>query len=727
MRPISASIALFACTAAFDAVAQQAQTPAPAQVPGELEAVVVESSADASAQGLPKPYAGGQVARGARVGVLGTQDLRDTPFSITSYTQELIKDMQAQSVGEVLQNDAGVRQARGFGNFQELYILRGFPLYSDDIAYNGLYGMLPRQYVASEFFERVDVIRGANAFLNGAAPGSTGLGGSINLVPKRAGNDSLSSVSAGIQSGGQFFVSTDLARRFGPDQSTGIRLNAVRRDGDTGIDGESRELTALGLGLDWRSSNVRLSADLGFQDNQYEGGRPSVTPAGFIPAVPGNKVNYAQPWTYSKERDLFGTVRGEWDINDGLTAWAAGGLRRSKESNSLAGVTMVNTAGDATSSRFDNEREDDIATGELGLRGRFATGAVNHEVVVSGSVYSAEERNAWGMGGTSMDTNIYSPFPSARPALTASGGNLSDPARVGETDTRSVAIADTLSFAQDTVRLTLGARRQTIEQSSYDYDTGARSSHYKDSAITPVAGIVFKATDAVSLYANYIEGLQAGEVAPAESGGSPVSNAGEVFAPYRSKQKEVGVKWEGRTLGATLAAFTTDRPVSYVQNGVFGAFGEQRNRGIELNTFGEIRPGLRVLGGVTFLQATLKRTEGGVDQGNRGIGVPARQFNLGLEWDVPGAPGLALNARVVHTGKQYADTANTLTVPSWTRADIGARYVTEVGRNRLLTIRARIDNLFDRQYWASVGGYPGANYLVQSYPRTFMLSASLEF
>ena len=43
-----------------------------------LEAVTV--SADASAQGLAKSWAGGQVARGARVGLLGTQDVMDTPF-----------------------------------------------------------------------------------------------------------------------------------------------------------------------------------------------------------------------------------------------------------------------------------------------------------------------------------------------------------------------------------------------------------------------------------------------------------------------------------------------------------------------------------------------------------------------------------------------------------------------------------------------------------------------
>jgi iron complex outermembrane receptor protein len=93
---------------------------------------------------------------------------------------------------------------------------------------------------------------------------------------------------------------------------------------------------------------------------------------------------------------------------------------------------------------------------------------------------------------------------------------------------------------------------------------------------------------------------------------------------------------------------------------------------------------------------------------------------------VPGVTGLALDARVVHTGSRYAEDANTLKVAGWNRLDIGARYLTEIA-GRLVTLRGRIDNVTDRAYWASVGGFPGAGYLVVGAPRTFTLSASLDF
>src|SRR5699024_10438180 len=124
--------------------------------------------------------------------------------------------------------------------------------------YNGLYGLLPRQYLASEFIERVQVFRGASTFLKGAAPGGSGLGGAINVVPKRAPNQPIKQVTLGAQSGGQGNLAADFANR-SEDGRFGIRVNAARRDGDTAIDGEESELSMAHIGLDFREEAFRLS------------------------------------------------------------------------------------------------------------------------------------------------------------------------------------------------------------------------------------------------------------------------------------------------------------------------------------------------------------------------------------------------------------------------------------------------------------------------------------
>src|SRR5690606_11567502 len=211
LKPVALAVIALCVNAAH---AQEAGAPQNAPVVETLENIRVESSADASAEGLSPVYAGGQVARGGRAGILGTRDNMDTPFSITSYTSEFIQDRQARSVGDVLQSDPSVRVARGFGNFQESYFMRGFPLDSDSIAYNGLYGVLPRQYIAAELFERVEVLRGASTFLNGASPNGNGMGGALNLLPKRAGNEPLTRLSAGWGSGAHGQAAVDIGRRF---------------------------------------------------------------------------------------------------------------------------------------------------------------------------------------------------------------------------------------------------------------------------------------------------------------------------------------------------------------------------------------------------------------------------------------------------------------------------------------------------------------------------------
>lgn len=697
--------------------------------------VVISASADASAKGLPAAYAGGQVARGGRLGLLGNVDIMDTPFNATNYTLAVIQDQQARSVADVVQNDPSVRVARGFGNYQELYVIRGFAVNSDDLAYNGLYGLLPRQFVASELLERVEVFRGANSFINGAAPGGGGIGGAINLLPKRAANTPLTQLTVGVESGGQTYVAADVSRRFGEGERFGLRLNAVKRNGDTAVDRESRKLSVLAIGMDYRGDNYRLSADVGYQDHKLSNPRPSVTLGASVPMIsaPDSSSNFSQPWTVSNERDTFGTLRGEVDLAKNVVAWAALGARVGDEFNALGSPTVSNAAGDASIYRFDNVRHDNVRTGEVGVRGTFRTGSIGHTLSATASAFSADSKNAYAISNfAGVATNIYRPVDYPAPDTRYfTGGSLNNPLLTSTTDLASYAVADTLAMLDDSVLLTVGLRHQRIRSGSFDYNTGMQQSRYDSTANTPVAGLVYKPMKGVSLYANYIEALQAGPVASgsylrADGSSAPIVNVGQVFAPYTSEQKEIGIKYDGGKLGMGAALFTTAQPSAYIVGNRFDVYGEQRHRGLELTMFGMPMPGVRVLGGLTLLDAEQVTTAAGVNQGKDVIGVPKIQLNLGGEWDVTGVQGLSLNARALYTSTQYADGANTQKLPSWTRLDLGANYAMRV-MDRNVTLRARVDNVADKNYWASAGGYPGSGYLVVGAPRTFTISGTVDF
>lgn len=696
----------------------------------ELPLLNITASADASAAGLPEAYAGNQVATGGRIGLFGSQDYMGTPFNFTAYTRELIENQQAASIGEVLLNDPAVRVARGFGNFQQLYLVRGLPIYSDDMAYNGLYGLLPRQYLAAELVERVEVLRGANAFLNGAAPGGSGLGGAVNVMPKRAPNAPLTQLTAGVQSGGQYVTSADIARRFDSNRA-GARLVLAHREGDTAVDGENTSLGLAAIGLDFRTdaarpdlSGFRLSADLGYQDFKKNASQPSITIAAglAIPPPPRADRSVAQPWTYSNERDTFGTLRSEYDLSDNVTAWLAAGLREGHESATFSNPTVIDAAGTTSAYRFDNVREDDVTTAEAGVRATFATSTVSHQFTATAATYELESKNAYAFSDFAGFTdNLYAPaVVSAPTADFFTGGSMTNPLVTERVRTSSFAIADAISALDARLLLTVGARYQKISTSSYDYNTGALGSHYSEHAVTPVGGIVYKFTRKLSAYANYIEGLTKGDVAPATSGSTPIVNAGEVLAPYKTEQLELGLKFDAGRLGGSVSIFDTRKPIAGVgSDNRFRIVDHQRHRGLELSAFGELTPSLRVLGGISFLDTDAS--------GRDAIGAPDTQLNLGLEYLPSFAENLSFDARLIHTTEQFADSANTQRVPDWTRLDLGARYTITLAENRTVTLRARLENVADENYWASAGGYPGAGYLTVGAPRTLLVSATLNF
>ena len=717
--PVLLTASALALALASPALAQQATAPA------ELGEIVVTGSQVR----LTAPAAGGQVARGGRIGLLGNLGVMDTPFSTTNYTEKLVRDQQARGIGDVLQNDPTVRVSKGFGNFQELYVVRGFPVYSDDMSYNGLYGVLPRQFVAAELVERVEVFRGASTFLNGAAPGGTGVGGAFNLTPKRAGDAPLTRLTGGVSGRDEIYAAADLARRFGAEGEWGARLNIASRAGESAVEDETGQLRVVGLGLDRRGDRARFSADLGWQDHRIDAPRPSVTPGTAIPDAPSADKNFAQRWTYTDEKQLFGAVRGELDLTDSISAWAAFGGRQGEEDNSLANP-RADAAGAIRGYRFDNIREDTVWSGDIGVRADLTTGPINHRLVASASQIQSKSKNAWAasnFAGYAMGT-LTNPLLSPAPAIASVSGDLDDPNVTERVKNTSFAVADVMSFLDGRLLATVGLRYQEIETRSYAYADGAFASGYSSDATTPAFAVVYKPNDAISLYANYAEALVPGTTAPAVVNGVTVVNGGEVLSPFRAEQAEIGAKYDAGSYGGTLSVFRTTLPRAFFDpnTAVYSDGGEQENKGVELTVYGEPVAGLRLIGGATWLDAEINRSLTAANAGKSAIGVPDFQANLNVEWDVPMVSGLTVEGRAIHTGAQPANATNTLELESWTRFDAGVRYAFVAG-DKPVTLRARVENVADEDQWVAVGGYPGSNYLTLGAPRTLRLSVSTEF
>ncbi|MBP2170900.1 iron complex outermembrane receptor protein [Erwinia toletana] len=681
-----------------------------------------EDSFKAGGDELVPAYLDGQVANGGRMGMLGQQNAMDVPFNVIGFTSKLIEDQQAKTIADVVRNDAAVQNVQGYGNFGESYRIRGFQLDGDDMTLGGLAGIMPRQVISTAMVDRVEVFKGANALMNGAA--TTAVGGMINLEPKHAGDLPMARVGIDYTSSSQIGTSVDAGRRFGDDDQFGVRVNLLQREGETAVDDEKRRTTVASIGLDYRQDNLRTSLDMGYQKQTFHGGRIGVNVSGadFIPASPSATHNTSQKWVYSDLESQFAMLRGEYDVAQDWTLYGGVGLQHSHESGAYGSPTVTSTDGSATMGRMDVTNIKDSYSGMFGLRGAFDTAFVSHKVNVGYSATTSRSKAAYNMALTGVPSNIYDTPDISSPTLNFSGGDMDEPGVRGRTRTQGILLTDTLGVLDDKVELTLGTRYQKVVTREYDYNTGAEigDSSFEDSRWTPAVGVMVKPWEHISLYANHIESLQPGSSAPIGT-----ANYGESTGVLHSKQNEVGVKVDYQRLGGSLALFEIKQPSAVTNaSNVYALDGEQRNRGIELNLFGEPVLGLRLNGSATWIDAQLTKTANGANDGNTAVGVPSYNMVLGAEYDIQPVEGLTATALVNHNGAQYANAANTKKLDSYTTLDLGVRYTTKVQDNDMVW-RVGVDNVTNKSYWSNVDS--SGTYIYQGEPRTLKVSMSYDF
>lgn len=711
----SRSIAVYDPTSGHNALAQATTLPT-ITVEGN------QTNPNSTMTPLPE-YAGGQVATGGQLGLLGNRSVMDTPFNQTSYTATKAQNQQARSIRDVLIDDPSVRSYAPDGGIgRDNLFIRGFDAGGGvAVSYGGLYGIAPNYSPMVELAERVEVLKGPAAMLNGMSPDRV-IGGTVNIVPKRAPEEALTQVTTSYISDSQFGGHLDVARRFGADKQFGVRFNGAYRAGQTPVQYNSDERGLAVLGLDFRGERVRISTDFGFQSQHVDGLVPylGVATGVPLPRAPDARKNVGQPWTFTDHKDLFGTVRAEVDLTERVTAYAALGAHDFRMKGLWTGlITATNVNGDAPgigTTSYDQYTKH--LTGETGLRARVETGPIDHELSVNATAYTNENGSA-AISGPTFNTNFYDPSVIARPSLATPIATKSS-----TQDLSSLGIADTLSVFDKRIQLLLGVRHQRVQAANFAAATGAQTSQYDESAVSPSVALIVKPWHNVSIYGNYIQGLQQGTIV-----GSTYANAGQVFPPYKTEQYEAGVKVDWGRLTTTASVFQIAQPsvLTDVATNTQFVGGEQRNRGLELNFFGELSPGVRLLGGAMFLDAKLTKTQGGLTDGWTAPFAPTVNLNLSGEWDLPFVPGLTMSGRIVYTSSQYIDTTSPRReLPDWTRFDIGARYAFEnpAVRGKQVVARFNVDNVLDSTYWAG-GNF--AQTLVLGSPRTFRLSLTADF
>lgn len=679
-----------------------------------LAAVTVEGSRDPNQ--LYQPFPGGQVAKGARLGALGNTALLDAPFAISGYTEQAVRDTQARRLIDVLAVDPGVRSTNSESNAVDVFFLRGLALLSQDISFNETFAVVDTRRIAVEQFERIEVLKGPSALLNGIGPNSSTMGGAINLVPKRGTDVPLTRLTLSGSSHGQLGAHLDAGRRFGTDNEWGVRVNAATRGGgSTGVPNEKVGTDHLSAALDYAGEKLRISLDVAQNRRQFDG-FPQFHRfnEGFaLPAPPSTKQAISQPWDSSDTKSSSAVSRVEYDITPDSTVFGVLGGVDYEESNVNAGNTRITSAsGNFTAQPSIFRTGSALRSAELGWRVRFATGPVKHRVVVGYSRFTGDGSSLSRTMGSAFTSNLYNPVFVAQPALPIGGV----PLRFQDSTSDSLAVVDSMHLLDDRLHLIAGLRYQKLDIG--EFAAGVEQRRFQQTATAPSLGASYKLTPAFSVYANYAEGLSQGPVAPAST-----ANLGTVFPPFKGKQMEAGLKYDAGSFGASAALFQIKQPVSFVNGANFLVVdGEQRNRGLELSLFGEVASNLRLNAGLALFDAVQSKTLNSSNDGKKAIGIPDHNLVLGAEWDITALPGLTLTGRLTKVSSQIASANNAQSIPGFDSYDLGLRYSTRIA-GRPTVFRLAVENVANSSHWLSVR----TGFLARSTPRTALLSVSTDF
>ena len=669
----------------------------------------------------------GQIATVSQLGILGTLDEFSTPFSVDSFTDTLVRDQQAQTVADVLLNEPGLQDANGRYSEDSYLQFRGFPLDTGASLINGLPFLVDYRSPSLENVGRIELFKGPSSLLNGSNEDSS-VGGTINLVTKRAEERPSFTFDGGYSSDSDFEGHLDGGRRWIGDGIVGVRAQLGGRNGGTPIDNQSDHIANASIEADVRLNKFRASLDV---SDQYRGlvaerGPLYIAPGIAVPKTPSLTSNVFDRSTSYTKHQYFVLGHAEYEPNTHVQIFGSYGHTQSPENyQGPYFPTITDAAGDVTVYDIPYHGEEHVNVSRVGAKATFATGRIEHQATITGD-FTRQASGYFFEFLSPIQTNIYNPIPLS--PLTSHTVPLKNIEDTGNTQNTSFAAADVMTAFNGKLVLIGGLRDQEIKV--INLGSNARGSGntnvftpctdpcvYDKSGVSPSGAGLFHVTSRLSLYANYIQDLEEGPTAP-----TGATNAGQIFPPSTSQQVEGGAKYAFAHAGATLALFRITEPNGVLNptTNTFGLSGKQRNVGLEAEFFGNVSSSVRLVGGFTVINARQEDTGDAGTEGKRAQGVPSLQLTEGAEWNVPRSRGLFFTGRVTASSGQFADTAETQRIPAWGRLDLGGRYTLPIRHEP--TLRVNFDNVTGNNYWES--GLQGLSY---GKPRSVRVSTGFRF
>jgi iron complex outermembrane receptor protein len=683
----------------------------------------------------------GRVTAGPEIGGFADEPLDRSPFQASLFGQQQLVDTGVRSIGGLTRLDASLGDAYNADGYWSILSSRGYTL---DNRTNYRRDGLPinaETAIALDNKLRIELLKG----LSGVQAGTSAPGGLVNLVVKRpTGPIHRGFVEA--REAGSLLGAVDIGDRFGADGAVGLRFNAAAEHLDPQTRHTKGERWLIAAAADWRlAPDTLLEAE--FESSHQS--QPSVV--GFsmlgehVPSAksidPRINLNH-QPWSQPVVLDgNTASLRWQQQLSPGWRFTAHAMTQRLSSDDRTAfpyGVYNADYTCPQWCDRFapdgsftywqyvsDNERRTSDAL-DVSVTGRVTAGGIGHALqtgVLFTRYQGRFQDQVFDIAGTGrIDGN----------AETAPSAGYPDANTNRDERSTELYLRDVMQLGADW-QLWAGLRHTRLERQSFrtspDAEGSLRATNTSQAVTTPWLALERKWTENTIVYASWGQGVET-DVVP----NRPIyTNAGQALPALKSSQVEIGVKLASANLDAGLTVFDIDRPLA-VDIGSCDADdtctrttdGSARHRGLEAQ-FAYRAGAWQWQASAMWLDAERRGSSREGVNGLRPVNVPRVSLRVAADYRVDALPGLDLQAALATEGSRTVlPDDNSVSIPGWSRLDVGARWRVDLGATGL-TWRVGVDNVTDQRAWKESPYQFGHAYLYPLYPRSWRTSVEVAF
>jgi catecholate siderophore receptor len=702
MKPKLRKLPLF--VAAACAVLGQA-----AQCEAVLPVVVVTEKAESGGS-----YEAAQSSAATKIAV----PLRDVPQAVNVVPKAVMRDQNALSVQDALQNVPGLGFSVGDGQRDQVTI-RGFSAINDQFVDGVRDDALYFRDLSN--IERIEVLKGPSSVLYGR--GSAG--GLINRVTKKPRAEPALEIGATLGSEGQKRGDFDLGAA-SSSKETLFRLTGALED-STSFRSQyflERQVIAPSVTLKLRpQTTLTVQADylkdkrLADQGVPSFRGRPVDVPIEtYFGAANGRERAFVQSEVAS------GTISLDHAFDSGLKLHSVvRGYDYSLDRNYTSIGTVTTSANPTvTIGQTRRLRDEQGYYFQNELSQKALWGATQHQLLYGLELGRQRKSELLSSRNNVATYNLFNPVLATLAPLPASIVPSAD-------NKNRVNIA--ALYLQDLVTLSPqwkvlgGLRYDSLKQNRDDRTARNVDMQRTDNTLSPRIGAVYQPTEQVSVYAAYSRSFQ------------PIADSfvfranSDQLKPTQTENKEIGVKLDiGAKASLSAALFDmsqTNIQVADPANPNFSIpVGKQRTRGLELAFAGEIAPQWEIISGYSYMKGSITEstelTSAGTPfQGKTAALTPRHSLNLWLKRKFNERYYVAAGGHA--ESSRYASPDNLTVLSGYGVINLGAGY-----EEKKFDVAVTLKNLLNRKYFAAA--HSGANdYNMPGEPRSLLVSARYRF